>query len=86
MKHKFQYGSLQAKSVSAPSQEPHAKARPNHFIEGMPKRLRLLCTPHVKRESAREHMGMVAVRVELQSQKLKVEASSKVWVTLFELR
>ena len=23
--------------------------RPNHFIEGMPKRLRLLCTPHVKR-------------------------------------
>jgi hypothetical protein len=23
--------------------------RPNPFIEGMPKRLRLLCTPHVKR-------------------------------------
>jgi hypothetical protein len=26
-----------------------AKATPNPSIEGMPKRLRLLCTPHVKR-------------------------------------
>ena len=25
------------------------KATPNPSIEGMPKRLRLLCTPHVKR-------------------------------------
>jgi hypothetical protein len=25
------------------------KVRPNPSIEGMPKRLRLLCTPHVKR-------------------------------------
>ena len=49
LKHNFQYSSLQAKSVSASSQEPHAKARPNHFIEGMPKRLRLLRTPHVER-------------------------------------
>jgi hypothetical protein len=27
---------------------PH-EVRPNPSIEGMPKRLRLLCTPHVKR-------------------------------------
>ncbi len=26
-----------------------AKLRPNPSIEGMPKMLRLLCTPHVKR-------------------------------------
>jgi hypothetical protein len=27
----------------------NSKMRPNPSIEGMPKRLRLLCTPHVKR-------------------------------------
>ena len=49
LKHKLQYGSVQGKSVSASGQEPHSTARPNPSIEGMPKRLRLLCTPHVKR-------------------------------------
>jgi hypothetical protein len=49
LKHKFQYNSVRAKSVSVAMQELQATARPNPSIEGMPKRLRLLCTPHVKR-------------------------------------
>jgi hypothetical protein len=49
LKHKLQYGSLQAKSVSASSKERHAKARPNHFIEGTAKKLRFLSAPHVER-------------------------------------
>ena len=49
LKHKFQYNSVHGKSVSVASQELQATARPNPSIEGMPKRLRLLCTPHVKR-------------------------------------
>ena len=48
-KHKLQYSSMQAKSVSASTQEPHAKARPNHFIEGTAKKLRFLSAPHVER-------------------------------------
>jgi hypothetical protein len=31
------------------SKTARAKKRSNPSIEGMPKRLRLLCTPHVKR-------------------------------------
>jgi hypothetical protein len=49
LKHKFQYSSLQAKSVSASSQEPQVTARPNHFIEGTAKKLRFLSAPHVER-------------------------------------
>ena len=33
----------------APRSQSCAEVRPNPSIEGMPKRLRLLCTPHVKR-------------------------------------
>ena len=49
LKHKFHYSSLQAKSISASSQEPQATARPNHFIEGTAKKLRFLSAPHVER-------------------------------------
>jgi hypothetical protein len=34
-----------------------AKMRPNPSIEGMPKRLRLLCTPHVKRYPSASGLG-----------------------------
>ena len=34
---------------SAQGSQVHTVLTPNPSIEGMPKRLRLLCTPHVKR-------------------------------------
>ena len=41
---------IQLVSKRAAAQRPWwRQPRPNPFIEGMPKRLRLLCTPHVKR-------------------------------------
>ena len=49
LKHKFKYSSLQVKLVSASGKERHAKARPNHFIEGTAKKLRFLSAPHVER-------------------------------------
>jgi hypothetical protein len=36
-------------STLALALSPWAQSAPNPSIEGMPKRLRLLCTPHVKR-------------------------------------
>jgi hypothetical protein len=37
------------KCMAASRVVPSSRMRPNPSIEGMPKRLRLLCTPHVKR-------------------------------------
>jgi hypothetical protein len=34
---------------------------PNPSIEGMPKRLRLLCTPHVKRWASQEYIAPLAI-------------------------
>jgi hypothetical protein len=43
------HGEHTRKCVAASRVMPSSRMRPNPSIEGMPKRLRLLCTPHVKR-------------------------------------